>query len=224
MQESANPGSARRARWSKLSLALIGAVPKAAIPAGTVTATQCRENLEKVAEPLKGEPSIAEIDTAGDTAVQQVDEICKSNKAAIEERSDSALKESGGDGRLGRRQFQEPRRAPQIQSQQPLADGFETLSRVDDVSELRRRLRDEVSVLRQTVEQMRQESEESVRRLETQVTAFQERVEQARKETGVDRLTGLGSRRDAGKESPEGAQTGGLWFVLPCSSISRASD
>jgi diguanylate cyclase (GGDEF)-like protein len=48
-----------------------------------------------------------------------------------------------------------------------------------------------------TVEQMRQESEESVHRLETQVTAFQERVEQARKESGVDRLTGLGSRREA---------------------------
>jgi diguanylate cyclase (GGDEF)-like protein len=54
--------------------------------------------------------------------------------------------------------------------------------------------------LRATVEQMRQESEESVRRLETQVTAFQERVEQSRKESGIDRLTSLGSRREAERQ------------------------
>src|SRR5208283_4125895 len=63
-----------------------------------------------------------------------------------------------------------------------------------------RRLREDVATFRETVEQMRKESEDSVRRLETQVAAFQERVEQSRRESGVDRLTGLGSRREAERQ------------------------
>jgi diguanylate cyclase (GGDEF)-like protein len=62
---------------------------------------------------------------------------------------------------------------------------------------------------------MRQESEESVRRLESQVSAFQERVEQARKETGVDRLTGLGSRREAERNLQKaGKREGSACLVL----------
>jgi diguanylate cyclase (GGDEF)-like protein len=61
---------------------------------------------------------------------------------------------------------------------------------------------------------MRQENEESVRRLETQVTAFQERVEQSRKETSVDRLTGLGSRREAEKYLQKAAKREGLVCIV----------
>jgi len=95
-----------------------------------------------------------------------------------------------------------------------LADGFDALSRVEDVNELRRRLREDVNSLRETVEIMRRESEESVRRLESQVTVFQARVEQARRESGVDRLTGLGSRREAERNLQKAARRDGATCLL----------
>jgi diguanylate cyclase len=78
-----------------------------------------------------------------------------------------------------------------------LADGFDALSRVEDVAELRRRLRDDVFKLRRSVEDMRRENEESLRQFASQISVFQQRLEQARKGSDVDRLTQLGSRRVA---------------------------
>jgi diguanylate cyclase (GGDEF)-like protein len=212
IQDSENSEGRARA-LTKAFLGLLSAIPKTALPANSDLAAKSRENLEKIAEPFKGEPRVPEIETAATVAVEQVDEICKSNKLAIEER-DAALKEvvetvawaiSSFKGHGDRHKSNLTR----------LADGFDTLARVEDVSELRRRLRDDAAALRETVEQMRQESEESVRRLESQVTAFQERVEQARKETGVDRLTGLGSRREAEKFLQKAAKRdGSICMVL----------
>jgi hypothetical protein len=76
IQESEN-SEARARALIKAFLGLTGAVPKAALPANAELAAHARENLEKVTEPLKGEPLVKEIDTAGASAVQQVDEICK---------------------------------------------------------------------------------------------------------------------------------------------------
>ena len=207
IQDSENSEGRARA-LAKAFLSLIDAVPKAALPANSDLAISSRESLEKVAEPLKGEPRVPEIDAAGAAAVQQVDEICKSNKLAMEER-DAALRETVETvaWAIGSFKSHGDRHKSNLTR---LADGFETLSRVEDVGELRRRLREDVSTLRETVEQMRQESEESVRRLETQVTAFQERVEQARKESGVDRLTGLGSRREAERYLQKAGKREGL--------------
>ena len=78
-----------------------------------------------------------------------------------------------------------------------IAAEFDSLSRLEDVNELRRRLREDVAKLRESVQEMRRESEESVRHFESQITSFQQRLETARKESRFDRLTGLGSRRDA---------------------------
>jgi diguanylate cyclase len=78
-----------------------------------------------------------------------------------------------------------------------LAENFEVLSHVEDAGELRRRLREDVSKLRESVEVMRRENEESVVRFQSQVSTFQQRLETARKESSLDRLTGLGSRREA---------------------------
>jgi diguanylate cyclase (GGDEF)-like protein len=71
------------------------------------------------------------------------------------------------------------------------------LSRITDADELRRRLRENVAELRESVEEMRRQSDASVRQLETQVRSFEQRLEAARKGAGKDRLTGLGSRREA---------------------------
>jgi diguanylate cyclase (GGDEF)-like protein len=211
VQESENLEARVRA-LAKAFLGLITAVPKAALPANAELAARSRETLENVAAPLKGEPRVAEIDAAGTAAVELVEEICKSNKQAIEER-DTALKEvvETVAWAIGSFKSHGERHKTNLTR---LADGFETLSRVEDVTELRRRLREDVAALRETVDQMRQESEESVRRLESQVTAFQERVEQARKETGVDRLTGLGSRREAERNLQRAGKREGLICVV----------
>ncbi len=175
-----------------------------------------REALDKgTRSRLKGEPRVTEIDDAGTIAVQQIEEICKSNKAAMDER-DVALKEVVETVAWAVGSFKSHGERHKTNLTR-LADGFDSLSRVEDVGELRRRLREDVASLRATVEQMRQESEESVRRLETQVSAFQSRVEQARKETDVDRLTGLGSRREAERIQPAGGEAGMEWSAWCCS-------
>ena len=179
IQDSENAEAWARA-LAKAFLGLISEVPRAALPANAGLAAHSRESLEKASAPLKGEPRVPEIDNAGAVAVQQVDEICNSNKAAFEER-DAALKEVVETVAWAISSFKSHGERHKT-SLTKLADGFDTLSRVEDVNELRRRLREDVATLRETVEQMRKESEESVRRLETQVTAFQERVELARKE------------------------------------------
>ncbi|HEX3742483.1 MAG TPA: GGDEF domain-containing protein [Bryobacteraceae bacterium] len=206
IRDAENAESRARA-LAKAFLGLTSALPKAAIPANTGLSAQVREKLDDACEPLKGEPRAPEIEAAGTVAVQQVDEICKSNKIAFEER-DAALKEVVETVAWAVNSFKSHGERHKT-SLTKLADNFDTLSRVEDVTELRRRLREDVATLRDTVEQMRHESEESVRRLETQVTAFQERVEQARKESGVDRLTGLGSRREAEKWLQKAAKRDG---------------
>ena len=211
MEESATAETRARA-FLKAFLALIASVPKAALPANAELAAQCRETLDSVAAPLKSEPPLAAIDDAGSVAVQQVDEICRSNKVAIEER-DAALKQMVETVAWAVNCFKghgERHKASLCK----LADGFESLSRVEDLGELRRRLREDVSSLRETVEQLRKESEESVRRLEAEVTALQERAERARKDTGIDRLTGLGSQPEAERALQKAAKRAGQVCLL----------
>lgn len=210
--EDSENSQARARALAKALLGLISAVPRAALPANAELAAHSRETLEEVTEPLKGEPRVPEIDAAGAASVRQLDEICKSNKAAIEER-DGALKEVVETVAWAVNSFKGHGERHKTTLTR-IADGFEALSRVEDVGELRRRLREDVAALRETVEQMRKESEESVRRLETQVTAFQERVEQARKETGLDRLTGLGSRREADRILQKTTKREGLLSIV----------
>jgi diguanylate cyclase (GGDEF)-like protein len=210
--EESETSEARARAFLRAFLGLLASVPKAALPANAELAAQCRENIANLAAPLKNEPPVPAIDDAGSVAVQQVDEICRSNKVAIEER-DAALKEVVETVAWAINCFKGHGERHKS-SLSKLADGFEALSKVEDIGELRRRLREDVSALRETVEQLRHESEESVRRLESQVTAFQERIEQARKETGVDRLTGLGSRREAERNLQKAAKRGGSLCLL----------
>jgi diguanylate cyclase (GGDEF)-like protein len=211
IQESEN-AEARARALVRAFLDLISAVPRTALPANAGLAVQSRESLEKAAEPFKGEPQVAEIDAAGAVAVRQVDEICNSNKVAIEER-DAAIKEVVDTVASAVSSFKSHGERNKT-SLNKLADGFDTLSRVEDVNELRRRLREDVATFRETVEQIRKESEDSVRRLETQVTAFRERVEQSRRESGIDRLTGLGSRREAERQMQKALKRDGSSCIV----------
>jgi len=135
---------------------------------------------------------------AGKVALVQLDAICRSNTAAIEER-DASIKEVVGtvsevvNGFKGHGE----RHTGKMEK---IAAEFDTLSRLEDVNELRRRLHEDVATLKDSVKEMRRESEESVRHFESQITSFQQRLEMARTESRFDRLTGLGSRRDADQQ------------------------
>jgi diguanylate cyclase len=180
---------------AKVFLGLANALPKAALPANPELSEQCKVNLRRAAELLQDSPSRSDIDEAGATTLSQLDEICRANQFALEER-DAALKEvvttvagaiSGFKGSGERHES----------SLSKVADGFESLARINDAGELRRQLHQNVLQLRQSVEEMRRESDASVRQFESQIRSFEQRLEAARKGSGTDRLTGLGSRREA---------------------------
>jgi diguanylate cyclase len=182
---------------SRVLSAVLAALPKTALPANPELSAECKANLDQVAAPLKGTASPSEIDTAGRVALEQLDQIYNSNAAAMSER-DAALKEvvaTVSATITSFKGFGERHNA----SLSKAADGFEALTRIADVNELRRQLHANVVQLRKSVEEMRQQSEEPSRQLEAQISAFQERLESARKGAGIDRLTGLGSRREAEK-------------------------
>ena len=182
---------------AKVFLGLTAALPKAALPANPDLSSECKQSLEQATAPLKESAALSEIDEAGKATLQQFEEICRSNRAALEDR-DAALKDvvltvSGAISSF--KDFGERHNCNLTKA----ADGFEALTRISDVNELRRQLHANVVQLRQSVEEMRRQSEEPARQLESQISAFQQRMEQARKGSGVDRLTGLGSRREAEK-------------------------
>jgi diguanylate cyclase (GGDEF)-like protein len=179
----------------KVFLELATAVPKVALPANPELFAQCGQKLEQVTAQLKGRPPVKVIEAAGNVATGQIDRICASNQAALNDR-DAAVKDVVAMVAKAVSAFKsDGERHKSTLSN--LADGFEALSRVEDVNELRRRLRDDVNSLRESVESMRRDGEKSFSQFEADVAAFEQRLEVARKDSGVDRLTGLGSRRTA---------------------------
>jgi diguanylate cyclase (GGDEF)-like protein len=179
-------------------VALTAALSKAALPANPELAAFCKQILEQAALALNFDASARDLDQAGKVALVQLDAICRSNTAAIEER-DASIKEVVGtvsevvNGFKGHGE----RHTGKMEK---IAAEFDTLSRLEDVNELRRRLHEDVATLKDSVKEMRRESEESVRHFESQITSFQQRLEMARTESRFDRLTGLGSRRDADQQ------------------------
>lgn len=174
------------------------ALPKAALPASPDVHEQCKTSLRQAVARLEDAPSRSDIDEAGAATLTQLDEICRANQSAMEER-DAILKEvvttvagaiSGFKGHGARHES----------SLTKVADGFESLARIGDVHELRRQLQQNVAQLRQSVEEMRRESDGTVRRFESQLHNFEQRLESARKGSSTDRLTGLGSRREAERQ------------------------
>jgi diguanylate cyclase (GGDEF)-like protein len=196
----------------KVFLSLTAALPKAALPANPDLAAESKEQLERVTAPLKDSPATHQIDQAGKVTLQQFDEICRSNRAAMDER-DAAIKDVvvAVSGAISSFKNNGERHNSSLTK---VADSFEALSRVSDVNELRRQLSEQVGKLRQSVEEMRRESEEPARRLEAQITSFQQRLDAARKGSGIDRLTGLGSRREAEQQMQKVLKQGRAECVL----------
>jgi diguanylate cyclase (GGDEF)-like protein len=179
-------------------LALTAVLPKAALPANPELAAHCKETLDQAALAVNFEAPAKDFDQVGKVAVTELDAICRSNTEAIEQR-DAALKEVVGtvaeviNGFKGHGDRHNSK-------MENIAVEFESLSRLDDVNELRRRLHEDVARLKDSVQEMRRESEQSVQHFESLIGSFQQRLEMARKDSHLDRLTGLGNRRNAEQE------------------------
>lgn len=176
-------------------LGVTAALPKTAVPPTPELSRQYKKSFAQVTAPLKDNPDPESIEEIGKVIVGQVEEIALNNKATLDD-FDSTIREvvstvaAAVSGLKGSGERHES-------SLTKLADGFDSLARIEDVGELRRRLREDVGRLRQSVDEMRRESESSVRQLEARVSSFQQRLEAARKGSDTDRLTMLGSRRVA---------------------------
>lgn len=191
----------RFAALLKAFLGLTAALPKAALPANSELSLRCDEDIKRVVVRLAGDPPLTVIDEAGGLALQQLEEIYRSNKAALDER-DAALKGVVATVAAAISDFKGHGERHQTKLGN-LANDFDVLSRVEDATELRRRLNEDVFRLRESLEEMRRDNEESVARFQLQISDFQQRLEKARKESRIDRLTGLGSRREAERHLQE---------------------
>ena len=181
--------------YQALLKALLGEIPKAALPANPELFAECKQDLERVTEALDAGTGEKAIEDAAKTAVRQLDRICKSNQAALEER-DAAVKEVVATVASAVKELQ-GHGENHTSNLGKFVEGFEALAHLEDVGELRRRLRDEAGRLRESVEAMHRESGESLRLFETRIQDVEQRLEAARLDCGADRLTGLGSRREA---------------------------
>ena len=179
----------------KAYLELTRALPQAALPVNPELSGQCKEECDKFTVLLDDAPAAQTIDQAGKVALGQLEAIYHSNRAGIEER-DAALKDVVASVAEAISSFKGHGERHETNLSR-LADDFDSLSRVDNVAEIRRRLQDQVRKLRETAREMRRESDKAVQQFAAQLPAYQQRLEIARKQSGVDRLTGLGSRREA---------------------------
>ena len=196
----------------KVLRALTAFLPNAALPANSEISSHCKREVERVIAPLTGEPAVKTIEEAGTVARGLMEAICRSNKTALEER-DIALREVVTTVAAAVSHFKGHGERHQAKFSK-LTENFEILSHIEDAGELRRRLREDVSKLRESVDVMRRENEESVVRFQSQVSTFQLRLETARKESALDRLTGLGSRREAERRWQEVPKRAGSLCLL----------
>ena len=196
----------------KVVFGLVSALPSTAVEAGPDLTEKNRANVDKVSSLLKGDPTAAAIDEAGQTALRHIESICGANRAVLEER-DTALKDvvASVAAVVGSFRGHGERHGSNLTK---LAESFDELSRLEDVGELRRRLRENVLCLRRSLDDMQRESEESAKHLETQISTLRTRLELVRKGADVDRLTGLGSRRDGERKLQQLSEFKGPVCVL----------
>ena len=198
IRKQMNEADSLAARLRALVNAFLGVtavLTKTAVPASPEFTRQCRQNFEQATASLKSDSSAESIDEAGNGVVRQIEEIARSNKTALDD-YDTTMKDVVATVAAAISGFRGSGKRHES-SLTKLADGFDSLAHVEDVAELRRRLREEVATLRRSVEEMRRESEESASQFEARISVFQQRLEAARKCSDIDRLTLLGSRRIA---------------------------
>lgn len=91
---------------------------------------------------------------------------------------------------------------------------LETSCRLDDLSEIRRRLTIQVAQMKSSLERMSHEHEESLNHLRRELQSFQERLERAELLASTDNLTGLSNRREGERRLVEFIRSGQPFSIM----------
>jgi len=97
---------------------------------------------------------------------------------------------------------------------QEFTSELETVSRLDDLSEVRRRLAEQVIELKTCMGAFQRESDSSVSQLQQELKSIQERLDQAEQLATTDPLTGLLNRREGERRLHEMVRAGNPFCVL----------
>jgi len=85
---------------------------------------------------------------------------------------------------------------------------LEAVSRLDNLSEIRRHLTVQVSLMKSSLERISREHRESLDQLRRELESFQNRLERAEQMASTDGLTGLANRRECERRLTELIETG----------------
>jgi len=182
-------------------LGLASALPKAALPANPELHERCKGDAERLTVALRDSHGAREMEEASSALLEQIETIFCSNRAALEER-DSALQDLVTSVAAAMRVFKDSGQKHETNLART-ADDFDALARVDNLADLRGKLRQHVVRLREAAEEMRRDREQNASAFDSRIQEFKKRLDTARKESGVDSLTGLGNRRQAEREIRE---------------------
>ena len=95
-----------------------------------------------------------------------------------------------------------------------VAGDLESVSRLDNLSLIRRKLSDGVARLKNSVEAMRRDDQASVARLQEELASVRRRLEEAEREAATDPLTGLANRREAERLIARKIQDGHTFCIM----------
>lgn len=195
-------------------LGMLAGLPGLAAAADPPLAERCAQELEKLSAGLREHAEAAKIAGAAKVAQEQMRQVRQANESVIAEQ-DTAFQQLAEMASAALRSVKgcSDRGGTKLGL---VAKRFEIISQLDDVHDMRRRLREDVAKLRSLIEDLGQEREKSLQVFESQVADFRHRMEAARSASDSDALTGVGSRR-AGEKALQALAadgTGGTCLVL----------
>ncbi len=91
---------------------------------------------------------------------------------------------------------------------------LEAVSRLEDLSEIRRRLTLQVAQMKSSLERISREHEESLKQLRRELETFQSRLEHAEQLAATDSLTGLANRRKVEQKLAEFIRSGQEFCIM----------
>lgn len=91
---------------------------------------------------------------------------------------------------------------------------LEEVSRIENLTEIRRRLAAQIAQMKSAVDQATREHEESLAQLRRELQAFQSRLEQAEQLAATDGLTGLTNRRECERRILERIRSGQPFSII----------
>lgn len=94
------------------------------------------------------------------------------------------------------------------------ARNLEAVSRLDNLTEIRRRLAIQIAQMKTAMDEAAREHEESLQQLRRELQAFQSRLEQAEQLASTDSLTGLANRRECERRILARIQAGQQFSII----------